>query len=533
MSPNGEEAEQRSPVGTGAQNFLICSQPPTPRQHHDHDDDEDWTTVCCFCQETMDPNNTWSCCRCLHKCHFTCRHICGEDIVCVHCKHSHFLPGQDFQPPLTDAALRYNIANGVTVAGSSKLKRIDQKQIEIMDQLASAEPVDQPTTGGSRAMAAAVLSSAGAHEQSDIRELAQDRSASVSKRSIEDLRPPPGLNIQESEAKARKTMMIHSVNLQQQVVMLQSVVQRFEVSVNCDVSQEWLQSIWQSIGEIANHLHEVARFAVQGFDHQWVQHQGLQTMVEQLSVDTKNCLTFATRVAHTEDGLAKHECNVAMLRQKAEMTQNRFEKVIRLLEGTEVPVKEVFAQVYAERERISELASRLEHLENDGAVASDNDMCLAMDARINEVVRAIWNNCDEVGARPPLADGTTLVEQFKRLVEDRRIEHQRLIADLEEKRHAMSIQIEKFGTKMADRHEELAGELRREFLKFRSEVQATVGGDDQKIRKFTEDYLKTTVGDKTKEVRIEMYSKAIRDVEEKQKMLQTEMMKLKGFDDGR
>eukprot|EP00971_Amphidinium_carterae_P213430 4235722-Amphidinium_carterae.1 len=29
-----------------------------------------------------------------------------------------------FEPPLTDAALRYNIANGVTVAGSSKLTRL-------------------------------------------------------------------------------------------------------------------------------------------------------------------------------------------------------------------------------------------------------------------------------------------------------------------------------------------------------------------------------------------------------------------------
>eukprot|EP00971_Amphidinium_carterae_P074603 1474586-Amphidinium_carterae.1 len=84
-----------------------------------------------------------------------------------------------------------------------------------------------------------------------------------------------------------------------------------------------------------------------------------------------------------------------------------------------------------------------------------------MDARINEVVRAIWNNCDLVGAKPPLADGTTLVDQFKRLVEDRWSEHQRLIAELDVKRHAMSLQLEKLGSKMADRQEELSGELRR------------------------------------------------------------------------
>eukprot|EP00971_Amphidinium_carterae_P071280 1409740-Amphidinium_carterae.2 len=90
------------------------------------------------------------------------------------------------------------------------------------------------------------------------------------------------------------------------------------------MNQEWLQGVWNGIGEIAGHLHEVARFAVQGFDHQWVQHQGLQQMVEQLSVDTKNCLTFASRVARNEDALAKHEHNIALLRQKMEKTQHHF-----------------------------------------------------------------------------------------------------------------------------------------------------------------------------------------------------------------
>eukprot|EP00971_Amphidinium_carterae_P134977 2674600-Amphidinium_carterae.1 len=47
---------------------------------------------------------------------------------------------QAFDPPLTDAALRYNIENGVTVAGSSKIKRADQEQIAMMDQIARAEP---------------------------------------------------------------------------------------------------------------------------------------------------------------------------------------------------------------------------------------------------------------------------------------------------------------------------------------------------------------------------------------------------------
>eukprot|EP00971_Amphidinium_carterae_P349862 6491267-Amphidinium_carterae.2 len=152
-----------------------------------------------------------------------------------------------------------------------------------------------------------------------MKESTQVRSTSLGKRSAAEVIAPPGLEEEESEAKTRKTMMIHSVNLQQQVVMLQSVVQRFEVTVNCDMSQEWLQGVWNSIGEIAGHLHEVARFVVQGFDHQWMQHQGLQQIVEQMSVahqglqqtieqmsaDVKSCWTFATRVARNEDAMTR------------------------------------------------------------------------------------------------------------------------------------------------------------------------------------------------------------------------------------
>eukprot|EP00971_Amphidinium_carterae_P308994 6139671-Amphidinium_carterae.1 len=64
--------------------------------------------------------------------------------------------------------------------------------------------------------------------------------------------------------------------------------------------------------------------------------------------------------------------------------------------------------------------------------------------------------------------------------------------------------MEKLGSKLLDRQEELSGEQRREFLKFRSEMQTTVGVDEQKIRKLTEDYLKAATGDKTKQVRIDM-----------------------------
>eukprot|EP00971_Amphidinium_carterae_P244052 4846109-Amphidinium_carterae.1 len=158
----------------------------------------------------------------------------------------------------------------------------------------------------------------------------------------------------------------------------------------------------------------------------------------------------------------------------------------------DVPVKEVFSQIYAEKERIDDLVARLEQLEVNGAVASDNEVCLAMDARINSIVHAIWNDRDLVGAQSPSAEGPTLIARKKRLTEQR-----------------------------------------REFLKFRSEIQAKVGVDEQKIRKLTEDYLKTaTTGDGSKQVRIELHSKAIRDLEGNQKTILAAMTKLKESDDG-
>eukprot|EP00971_Amphidinium_carterae_P251666 4995922-Amphidinium_carterae.1 len=62
MSPNGKGVENSSPIGTGVGNFMICSHPPTPRHPHDEDDDEYWTTVCCLCQDVMEPDDAWSCC---------------------------------------------------------------------------------------------------------------------------------------------------------------------------------------------------------------------------------------------------------------------------------------------------------------------------------------------------------------------------------------------------------------------------------------------------------------------------------------
>eukprot|EP00971_Amphidinium_carterae_P349861 6491267-Amphidinium_carterae.1 len=82
--------------------------------------------------------------------------------------------------------------------------------------------------------------------------------------------------------------------------------------------------------------------------------------------------------------------------------------VIGLLDGIDVPVKEVFSQIYAEKERIDDLVARLEQLEVNGTVASDNEVCLAMGARINSILHAIWNDRDLVGAQSPLDGGPTL-----------------------------------------------------------------------------------------------------------------------------
>eukprot|EP00971_Amphidinium_carterae_P061999 1227480-Amphidinium_carterae.1 len=65
-----------------------------------------------------------------------------------------------------------------------------------MDQLARAEPVDQDTSGGSSALAVAVLSSASAGENPGQNGSTEVRSASASKRNHQDLAPPPGLSLE-------------------------------------------------------------------------------------------------------------------------------------------------------------------------------------------------------------------------------------------------------------------------------------------------------------------------------------------------
>eukprot|EP00971_Amphidinium_carterae_P238216 4729205-Amphidinium_carterae.1 len=106
------------------------------------------------------------------------------------------------------------------------------------------------------------------------------------------------------------------------------------------------------------------------------------------------------------------------------------------------------------------MTTRLEHLETDGAVATDNDMFLAMDARINSTVQAIWNDRDLVGAKPPVAEAM-LVDQFSRLVEEKTAAQQRVIAELDGRQYTMTQDMERLGSKLIDRQEEMSGEQRR------------------------------------------------------------------------
>eukprot|EP00971_Amphidinium_carterae_P145946 2892703-Amphidinium_carterae.1 len=137
-----------SPKGTEVENFMICSQPTTPRVPDEDGLEDDWGIVRCHCQNIMQPEDTWCCCRCDHKFHHECWHICNDEIVCAHCKQAHFLPNQPFKPPLSNAALLLNISHGVAVAGSSKLKRLEHERLTVLDQLGRANPVDGESGSG-------------------------------------------------------------------------------------------------------------------------------------------------------------------------------------------------------------------------------------------------------------------------------------------------------------------------------------------------------------------------------------------------
>eukprot|EP00971_Amphidinium_carterae_P095715 1894228-Amphidinium_carterae.3 len=98
---------------------------------------------------------------------------------------------------------------------------------------------------------------------------------------------------------------------------------------------------------VPRNVYEVARFAAQG------------------------------QLARNEEAMVKQDANVSSLRQRAEKTQSRFEKVVGPLDGIDVPVREAVSQIYAEKERIDDIIARLTQLEDNRTVASDTDMCVS------------------------------------------------------------------------------------------------------------------------------------------------------------
>eukprot|EP00971_Amphidinium_carterae_P294683 5851566-Amphidinium_carterae.1 len=110
----------------------------------------------------------------------------------------------------------------------------------------------------------------------------------LGKRTADAINEPPGLG-DEVEAKARRTEMFYTQHIEQHVVMLQAVVQQFEVHARCELNQEQMQEIWKLIQDIAGHLYSVARFAGQGLEDQGNHLHVLRQAVEFLNAEVTKC----------------------------------------------------------------------------------------------------------------------------------------------------------------------------------------------------------------------------------------------------
>eukprot|EP00971_Amphidinium_carterae_P168205 3332751-Amphidinium_carterae.2 len=151
--------EVMSPNSLGALRWSITSHPPTPRDEGNDgentplptDYEEAFDSVCCQCGEMMSPDDTVCCCRCDHRCHYLCRHFCDNDeIVCIHCKRSHFLPGQPYIPPMSHSDLVRNVEYGVSVTSGSKIRNLEERRLEVLQSLAQ-DGLGEEGPPGSRA----------------------------------------------------------------------------------------------------------------------------------------------------------------------------------------------------------------------------------------------------------------------------------------------------------------------------------------------------------------------------------------------
>eukprot|EP00971_Amphidinium_carterae_P065597 1299658-Amphidinium_carterae.1 len=325
----------------------------------------------------MQLEDRMSCCRCSHQCHSSCHYICEGEVVCGHCKADHFRKDQKFDPPMTNAMLLTNLENGVVVEGSDKIIQREHQRLKVLEELAGSKPVDSAHTMGSAAMsvlssaddttkgrdsrplvdgaAGGVLSPAASMEDASVLATATLRAPSSGKRSADALNPPPGLG-EEVESKARRTAMIYAYQIEQHVVLLQAVVQQFEVYGRCDFNQEQMQEIWKLVQEVAGHLYSVARFAGQGLEQQWRHHHVLQQAVDSIASEVNKCMSMANTTAHATE---KQDEIMSRFRTRLEKTQGQLDRVSGLLDGITTPVKEIFAQNCDGKLRMDELTARL------------------------------------------------------------------------------------------------------------------------------------------------------------------------------
>eukprot|EP00971_Amphidinium_carterae_P264618 5249195-Amphidinium_carterae.1 len=167
---------------------------------------------------------------------------------------------------------------------------------------------------------------------------------------------PPALG-DEVEAKARRTEMYYTYHIEQHVVMLQGVVQQFEVHGRCELNQEQMQEIWKLIQEIVGHLYSVARFAGQGLEEQETNNHVLKQAVEYLNAEVTKCRSMASTAAHATE---KQDEIMSKLRTRLERTQSQMERVSGLLDGITTPVKEIFSQSYDTRIQLDGLTARID-----------------------------------------------------------------------------------------------------------------------------------------------------------------------------
>eukprot|EP00971_Amphidinium_carterae_P062320 1233676-Amphidinium_carterae.1 len=296
MSPNGleETSPVREDIDPGVLQWSINSQPPTPRkgatggeraqsQTPYSDYETAFDNVCCQCGEMMPTGGVVCCCRCVHRCHEECKHFCeNDDIVCIHCKRSHFLKGQPFCPPMTHEDLLRNIEFGISIPSGSKVRNLEERRLQVLQGLALGNP-DEPGTSGSRVgvpggsqvegrpsglyaeVPQMICQPCGVQPTALVPGAAQ-RSASNGKRNLEQITEPPGLS-KPDDSKARRIQNVFSLDIQTHVEVLQQIVQRFDIQITNNVSSQevnmWVKEIWAVLGEVTTHLHSVSHFTSQ------------------------------------------------------------------------------------------------------------------------------------------------------------------------------------------------------------------------------------------------------------------------------